>query len=92
MSEHVRIPIEGMTCTACVAHITRAVRRVDGVESVKVDLGKETTTVGFDPVRTSLPAITRAIRAAGYEPRLEAAEPVEIDARTGLLARLGFGR
>jgi len=31
MAELVRFPIEGMTCTSCVGHITKAVRRIDGV-------------------------------------------------------------
>jgi len=90
MAELMRIPIEGMTCTSCVSHITKAVRRIEGVESVKVDLGSESAIVGFDAGRTSLLAIGGAIREAGYEPHVEEAEPFVPAVRRGLLARLGF--
>ncbi len=90
MSEHVRFPIEGMTCTSCVARITKAIRRIDGVETVKVDLGSDSARVAFDPGRTSLVAIGAAIRDAGYEPRLSSAEPWIIEPRRGWLARLGL--
>jgi Cu+-exporting ATPase len=66
MAEPVRIQIEGMTCTSCVSRITRALRKLDGVESVKVDLVSDSAIVGFDGGRTSLEVIGDAIRAAGY--------------------------
>ena len=90
MGELVRIPIEGMTCTSCVGHITRAVQKVDGVESVKVDLGSESAIVGFDAEKTSLEAISEAIVHAGYEPRTEQAAPFVPAPSRGLLARLGL--
>jgi copper ion binding protein len=88
--ELVRLPIEGMTCTSCVAHITKAVRKIEGVETVKVDLGSESAILGFDSARTSLTAIGEAIREAGYEPRVEEAAPFIPRVRRGLLARLGL--
>lgn len=91
MAEHVRFPIEGMTCTSCVAHITRAVRKLDGVESVKVDLGADAASVAFDPARTSLVSIAEAIERVGYQPRLGEAEPW-IPTSAGWRGRLGFGR
>ncbi len=90
--EHVSFPVEGMTCTSCVAHITKAVSKLDGVETIKVDLGSDSAAVGFDPSRTSLVAIGAAIEAAGYQPRLAAVEPWLRQPRSGLLARFGIGR
>ena len=66
MSERVRIAIDGMTCTSCASRITRAVRKLHGVESVKVDLGSDSADVAFDPARTSLDSIAEAVRRAGY--------------------------
>ncbi len=88
--ERYRIPIQGMTCASCVARITKAVRRVDGVAAVRVDLGTDSATGSFDPTRTSLPAIALAIAAAGYEPG--SPEPATEPERVGFLARLGLGR
>ncbi len=66
MSDRVRIPIEGMTCTSCASRVTRAIRRLDGVEAVKVYLGSDSCVVVFDPARASLASVGAAIRAAGY--------------------------
>ncbi len=92
MDENMRIPIEGMTCGSCAARITRAVRQVHGVKTVRVDLGDEVALVGFDPTRVSLAALGEAITRAGYEPHLDAAEPfTPRPTRGGLLGRLGLG-
>lgn len=90
MSEHVRIPIEGMTCQSCVARITRAVRTVRGVETVRVDLRREQATVGFDPSRTSVTAVVAAIIGAGYEASTAGAVTFTPNPRRGILARLGL--
>ncbi len=89
MIESVRFPIGGMTCTSCVALITRAVRGVAGVASVKVDLGSDSATIAFDPAQSSLEAVAEAIRKAGYEPHVEEAEPADVPARAG---RFGLDR
>lgn len=72
-----RFPIEGMICTSCVGRITRAVRKLPGVESVKVDLASETATVAFDSQGVSPEEIAAAVEKAGYIARLDAAEHVE---------------
>ncbi len=64
--EAVRLPVEGMTCTSCVGRITRAVRRVDGVRGVSVDLGTEQVTVRRSPGTASAAELAAAIEAAGY--------------------------
>ena len=92
MSEHVRLPIEGMTCVSCASRITRAVRKVEGVEAVKVNLGADSVEVAFDPSRTSLPAIAQVVRRAGYGVQLQRAEPFIPLARRGLLSRIGVSR
>lgn len=77
MATTIRFPIEGMTCTSCVSRNTRALRKVDGVEAVKVDLGRETATVTFDPARTSVEAFSAAVAKAGYVARMDAAETID---------------
>lgn len=89
MIERLRIPIEGMTCPSCVGHITGAVRKLNGFESVRVDLASDSATVAFDRVRVSLATIGEAIDRAGYSARLDAAEPAPASRSGGLLARLG---
>jgi Cu+-exporting ATPase len=92
MSEYIRLPIEGMTCTSCASRITRAVRKLDGVESVRVDLGSDSAEVAFDPLRTSLVAMVEVVRRAGYEVQLGRIEPFIPSPRRGFLSRLGISR
>jgi Cu2+-exporting ATPase len=58
------ITIEGMMCQHCVAHVTKALTGVSGVETVNVSLenGNATVTGNADPA-----ALTAAITDAGYE-------------------------
>ena len=91
MTETIRFPISGMTCSSCVSRITRALKKVPGVERVKVDLGNETATVRRLPTLGSDEALSAAVASAGYEADLAAAVPVEEIEKRSLLERL-FGR
>ena len=55
-----------MTCSACSAHVDKAVRKVDGVTEVNVNLLSNSMTVEYDPDKTSPQAIEAAVAAAGY--------------------------
>jgi Cu+-exporting ATPase len=59
------IPVEGMTCASCVAHVEKAIARVPGVATVNVNLATERADVAFIG-SPDAPAIVRAIEAAGY--------------------------
>jgi copper chaperone CopZ len=86
--EAIRFPVAGMTCSSCVSRITRAVRRLDGVRKVSVDLRNETATVRREPTLVSNAALEAAVAAAGYTADLAAAIVVPPDERQGLLDRL----
>ena len=58
--------VTGMTCSACSAHVERAVSRVDGVSSVAVSLMTGRMSVTFDEGKTSPAAICDAVIADGY--------------------------
>lgn len=88
MTETIRFPIAGMTCSSCVNRITRALRRLDGVERVKIDLRGETGTVTREAGRVSNAALAAAVAAAGYVAHLEAAIGVPATDRPGLAARV----
>jgi Cu+-exporting ATPase len=88
--ETIRFPVAGMTCGSCVNRITRAVRNLDGVARIKVDLRGETATVGRDPDLVSNAALAAAIAEAGYQADLDASVLVPTAEPRGLLKRL-FG-
>lgn len=62
----VRIPVEGMSCSACVASIKTALSELDGVFRVDVDLGQRVARVQFSPAKVSSAAIVAKINDLGY--------------------------
>ena len=67
--ETVSIPVEGMTCAACVHHVAEALRTVEGVQDVSVNLATARATVSLADTRKNSPDIHHladAVAAAGY--------------------------
>ena len=59
-------PVQGMTCASCVSHVEKALKKVSGVSSVKVNLATETATLDYDPGQTNIETFSSAIQEAGY--------------------------
>lgn len=71
-----RLNVTGMTCGSCVARVTRALEKVDGVDHVGVTLATGETTVRFDEQVTSMDELQAAVRNAGYDIQpVQAAKP-----------------
>ncbi len=64
--------VTGMTCSACSAHVEKAVSKVAGVESVAVNLMTGRMSVTFDESKTSPAVICDAVIADGYGAELAA--------------------
>src|SRR5205085_3829026 len=58
--------LEGITCAACVWIIERRLARVAGVRSVSINYSARRARVAWDPERTRLSEILRAVRELGY--------------------------
>ncbi|WP_437876142.1 heavy metal translocating P-type ATPase [Sorangium sp. So ce513] len=65
-ARRVDLPVEGMTCAACVRRIERALLATDGVRDAKVNLVTRLATVTFDPSAASTDALVAAVERAGY--------------------------
>ncbi len=63
------LQIEGMSCDHCKKAVTDALKAIDGVHSVDVDVAAGKATVSFDPGRTTLAALKEAVEEAGYDVR-----------------------
>jgi copper chaperone len=60
------IKINGMTCNHCVMAVTKALKEIDGITNVKVDLQKAEAT--FDEVKpVDMEVVKERIRKAGYD-------------------------
>ena len=62
------IGIEGMTCDNCVRRVEKALRGVNGVTEVKVNLKAAVATVTFDTTKTHMPEMHDALLKSGYRP------------------------
>jgi len=65
-SQNAVFAIENMTCALCPVTVKKAMSKVDGVQSVKVDFETKTATVRFDPAQTNIAAIAAASTNVGY--------------------------
>ena len=61
-----RYAVTGMTCSACSAHVQKAVAAVPGVHSVQVNLLQNNMTVEFEEAETTPETIFAAVKKAGY--------------------------
>lgn len=65
--EKIEFKVEGMDCGGCVKSVTRMLTGVAGVSSVDVSLEGAKASVEFDPAKTSLPELKRAVERAGFK-------------------------
>ena len=61
-----KFDVGGMTCAACQAHVDRAVSKLDGVQSVAVNLLAGSMMVDYDPAQVTPDDICTVVDRAGY--------------------------
>jgi Cu+-exporting ATPase len=71
VSQHLQLPIQGMTCASCAVRIEKKLNRVEGV-SATVNFATETATVDYDPAQASPEALVGVVEGAGYQAALRA--------------------
>ena len=64
--ERANLNVGGMTCAACVSHVEKALRDVDGVVSVNVNLATEKAAVEYIPGVASFQEFRDAVDDVGY--------------------------
>src|SRR6266568_6085151 len=62
--------IGGMTCASCVARVEKALKKVPGVQDASVNLATESVRISYAPSDQMEARLRRAVRDAGYEPRV----------------------
>ena len=65
-TKNVSLNIGGMTCAACVSHVEKALRGVEGVESSAVNLATERATVQYTASLADIEDFRAAVEDAGY--------------------------
>jgi Cu+-exporting ATPase len=68
----ITIPVGGMTCAACQAHVEKALTKQPGVESATVNLMMGNAAIVFDPSVIAPETLVEAVRETGYESSMPA--------------------
>ena len=86
--------VTGMTCSACSAHVEKAVSRVEGVSAVNVNLLSNNMQVIYDEASVTAEEIVAAVVSSGYGASLprkagaKAGEPKREDVMAGELQQM----
>lgn len=62
-----KFDINGMTCSACVAHVEKSVRKLQGIDNVQVNLLSNNMIVSYEPNIIASQEICKAVENAGYK-------------------------
>lgn len=65
----VNFEVSGMTCGGCARRVERAMRGLDGVSDVGIDVARGQAVVTFDPAVVAASRIEEASARAGYPAR-----------------------
>ena len=60
------LDVANMDCAVCPITVRKALEKVSGVQSAKVDLKTKSAVVTFDPAKVTPQELTRATGDAGY--------------------------
>jgi len=66
MAKKITLGIEGMHCASCAQNIENGLCKLDGVNKASVNFAIEKATVEYDPSKTELKNIEKAIVDVGY--------------------------
>ena len=67
MAKQATLPIRGMTCASCAAHVEEALKGLKGVSEANVNLATERARVIFSPEQAKVQDMVVAVRDAGYD-------------------------
>lgn len=66
-AQETRLNVTGMTCTSCVRHVNEALRELEGIREVQVQLSEGKVLVKHDPQLSPVSAMIQALQEAGYD-------------------------
>jgi P-type Cu+ transporter len=73
-TDHLELPITGMTCASCASRIERKLNKLDGVRA-SVNYATERATVDFDSGSVAPERLVEAVESVGYGAALPLDEP-----------------
>ncbi len=80
----VKFNVQGMTCSSCVAHVEKAVNKLDGIQSVNVNLLSNNMIVEYNESILNNKNIIDAVVNAGYSASVEEGENKKLESNKKL--------
>ncbi|MDM7938939.1 MAG: heavy metal-associated domain-containing protein [Methanothrix sp.] len=59
--------VVGMACAGCSDAVKKALLKLEGVHEARVELAEKKAYVEYDPGKTTLQDLKRAVEGAGYK-------------------------
>jgi Cu+-exporting ATPase len=78
VTQHLELPIEGMTCASCAIRVEKKLNKLEGV-AASVNFATETASVDFDAAAVTPEALLETVERAGYRATLPSDEPAAAD-------------
>ena len=69
-----KFDVTGMTCSACSAHVEKAVGKLEGIQTVNVNLLQNSMVVEYDETALNTEDIIKAVESGGYGASLQGAK------------------
>ena len=66
-TEHVDLPITGLSCASCARRVEKQLGTVPGVKFAGVNFATARATIEYNPQHTALSALIEAVRQTGYD-------------------------
>lgn len=67
VNQQIDLPVIGMTCSACVRNVERALNKAEGVTEANVNFATERASVNYDPAQVNLDVLINQVQGAGYD-------------------------
>lgn len=64
--QKVKMPVDGMTCSACQSNVKKTIKSIDGVSDVEVSLEKRFAYFTYDPKKVKVENVQKAVNNKGY--------------------------
>jgi len=74
-----QIPVIGMSCSSCSAHVEKKLQSLKGIKTASVSLPMRSASVEYDPEMITPEDMKKEIQALGYDLILDEEKSVELD-------------
>lgn len=64
--QKVKMPVDGMTCSACQSNVKKTIKSIEGVSDVEVSLEKKFAVFTYDPQKIKVEQVQKAVNDKGY--------------------------